>query len=117
MWEIEGTDELADWFGNLEPAEKRAIEVAVRMLAEGGPALGRPFVDNISGSRHANMKELRPLATNIRILFAFDPRRAAILLLGGDKTRQWQRWYRVNIPRADDLYDEYLATLKDEGLL
>ena len=62
----------------------------------------------------ANMKEVRPLSTNIRILFAFDPRRTAILLLGGDKTNQWERWYRDNIPIADDLYDEHLATLKAE---
>jgi hypothetical protein len=86
MWVIEGTGELADWFGALELTDKRAIEVAVRMFAASGPALGRPFVDSVSASRHANMKELRPLATNIRILFAFDPRRTAILLLGSDIT-------------------------------
>ena len=62
------------------------------------------------------MKELRPLSTRIRILFAFDPRRTAILLLGGDKSGQWARWYRLNIPRADALFDEHLETLKREGL-
>ena len=75
------------------------------MLAEGGPALGRPFVDSIGASRHANLQELRPLAMNIRILFAFDPRRSAILLLGGDKTRQWRSWYRVVFPDEGDAYD------------
>jgi hypothetical protein len=117
MWEIEGTDEFADWFGSLAADDQEAIDLAVTVLAQDGPALGRPLVDTIASSRHANMKELRPLATRIRILFAFDPRRIAILLLGGDKSGQWDRWYRINIPRADDLYDEYLATLLKEGLL
>lgn len=61
------------------------------------------------------MKELRPLSTSIRILFAFDPRRMALLLLGGDKQGAWERWYEVNIPRADDLFDEHLRTLREEG--
>lgn len=79
--------------------------------------LGRPLVDTIASSRHANMKELRPLATDIRILFAFDPRRMAILLLGGDKSGQWERWYKVNVPIADALYDEHIEALRKEGLL
>lgn len=52
----------------------------------------------------------------LRVLFVFDPRRHAILLLRGDKTGNWERWYEVNIPRADDLYDEHLRELRDEGL-
>jgi len=63
------------------------------------------------------MKELRPMTGNLRILFAFDPRRMAILLLGGDKTARWNDWYRAFIPVADRLYDEHLQTLQDEGLL
>ena len=63
------------------------------------------------------MKELRPPTGNIRILFAFDPRRTAILLIGGDKTNRWRAWYTRMIPVADDLYDEYLAELTEEGLL
>jgi len=63
------------------------------------------------------MKELRPPATNIRILFAFDPRRIAILLIGGDKTNRWQEWYDENIPIADALYDDYLEELRREGEL
>jgi hypothetical protein len=63
------------------------------------------------------MKELRPPEGNIRILFAFDPRRAAILLLGGDKTNQWSTWYDRMIPVADRRYDQHLDTLKREGLL
>ncbi len=74
-------------------------------------------MDTISGSRHANMKELRPRGGNLRVLFAFDPRRLAILLIGGDKSGEWNAWYQRMIPLADDLYDEHLATLKREGLL
>ena len=61
------------------------------------------------------MKELRPLGTNIRVLFAFDPRRMAILLIGGDKTDRWSEFYEEMIPIADDLYDEHLEELREEG--
>lgn len=63
------------------------------------------------------MKELRPPAGNIRILFAFDPRRVAILLIGGDKTHRWQDWYERMVPIADQLYDDHLETLRREGVL
>ncbi|MFN8232680.1 MAG: type II toxin-antitoxin system RelE/ParE family toxin [Actinomycetota bacterium] len=87
---------------------------AVEFLEERGPALGRPFVDTIKSSRHANMKELIPMASNIRVLFAFDPRRTAILLIGGDKSDRWDEWYREMVPMADDLYDEHLRALEEE---
>ena len=95
--------------------DQRRIEAAVEVLQERGPGLGRPWVDTLQGSRHPNMKELRPRGGHLRILFAFDPRRAAILLLGGDKTGQWSGWYEQAIPQADELYDEYLRELRDEG--
>ncbi|HEY7030378.1 MAG TPA: type II toxin-antitoxin system RelE/ParE family toxin [Thermomicrobiales bacterium] len=117
MWEIEGTDEFAAWYRGLTEAQSESVDMAVRALELGGPALGRPYVDSLTASRHANMKELRPRGGNLRILFAFDPRRSAILLLGGDKTGRWGRWYREAIPIADDLYDEHLETLKKEGLI
>lgn len=63
-----------------------------------GPGLGRPWVDSIKGSRVHNMKELRPKFGSIRILFVFDPRRMAILLVGGDETDRWDEWYRDNVP-------------------
>jgi hypothetical protein len=90
--------------------------MAVRALELGGPGLGRPFVDTLKGSRHPNMKELRPHG-NLRILFAFDPRQNAILLLGGDKTGQWEEFCHDAIPKADDLYDMHLDALKREGLI
>ena len=64
------------------------------------------------------MKELRvSKAGALRVLFAFDPRRHAILLLGGDKSGRWKQWYRSAVPAADDLYDTHLRELRDEGLL
>jgi len=84
-------------------------------LEEYCPALGGLLVGAGSRSHHSNMKELIPLAENIRILFAFDPRRSAILLIGGDKTGEWNRWYERMIPVADRLYDEHLDALRREG--
>jgi hypothetical protein len=84
---------------------------AVDLLAEAGPTLGRPIVDSIVGSVIANMKELRPGSagrSEIRVLFAFDPWRSAILLIAGDKAGDWQGWYRKAIPRAEALYEVYL---------
>lgn len=116
-WDVEGTDQFIEWFATLDTEERRAIFAAMEVLEAEGPGLGRPLVDTVNRSRHANTKELRPPAGNIRILFAFDPRRTAILLIGGDKTNRWQAWYARMIPVADDLYDEYLRELKKEGLL
>lgn len=116
-WEIEVTDEFTEWWESLSLPEQRTIISSVDVLERQGPALGRPLVDTIRFSRHPNMKELRPPRGNIRILFAFDPRRMAILLVGGDKTDRWEAWYREMIPRADDLYDEHLETLRREGLI
>jgi hypothetical protein len=116
-WKVDFTDQFGEWFEPLSGPERSAVVAAVDFLEENGPGLGRPFVDTIKGSRHANMKELRPMRRNLRILFAFDPRRRAILLIGGDKTNRWDRWYRESIPIADDLYDEHLETLRKQGLL
>ena len=91
------------------------IDAAVEILEERGPSLGRPLVDTITGSRHKNMKELRPPIGNMRILFAFDPRRTAILLIGGDKSGQWSRWYKKMVPVADRLYDEHLDKFNKGG--
>jgi hypothetical protein len=78
------------------------------VLAEYGPTLGRPLVDTLAGSKLANLKELRPRQTNIRVLFVSDPWRSAILLVAGDKTGQWHTWYERAIPQAEQLYEVYL---------
>lgn len=114
-WEVEYTDEFESWWEGLDADDQERITAAVELLMERGPATGRPTADTVSGSRHSNMKELRP--GTVRVLFAFDPRRTAILLIGGDKRGQWDEWYEVNIPIADDLYDAHLAELKREGLI
>lgn len=117
VWEVEYTDQFGEWFGGLTEFQQNVIFSTVEHLVRRGPGLGRPLVDSIHGSRHPNMKELRVPFENIRVLFAFDPRRMAILLIGGDKTARWNLWYREMIPVADNLYDEHLETLREEGLL
>jgi len=114
VWQVEFTDQFERWWDQLSMEEQAAIDVTVEVLQDRGPGLGRPFVDTVKGSRHANMKELRPRGGFIRILFAFDPRRMAILLVGGDKRDRWSSWYEQMIPVADRLFDEHLATFQRE---
>jgi len=112
-WSVKVTEEYAAWFTALIKDDlNSAVQVAqaVAALREEGPTLGRPLVDRVQGSRLHHLKELRPGSagrSEIRVLFAFDPARSALLLLGGDKAGNWQRWYRENIPIAERLYLEY----------
>ncbi len=115
MWQVEYTDQFEGWWLELGEREQEDVRVAVDKLEEYGPALGRPLVDTVKGSRYPKMKELRPLGGNIRVLFAFDPRRSAILLVGGDKTDRWEEFYEEAIPEADRLYEVYLDELREEG--
>ena len=118
MWDIEYTDEFFTWFDSLPEDAQDSVAVSVEELQQAGPNLGRPRADVIHGSRHPNMKELRTQHRGkpLRTLFAFDPRRTAILLIGGDKTGD-ERFYDRMVPLADRLYDEYLAELRKEGLI
>ena len=101
----------------LSDARREAVTDRVDLLAERGPDLGRPVVDRIHSSRHQSMKELRAVEGGaLRVLLSFDPRRQAILLLGGDKPGEWNDWYEWAVPLADDLYVEYLRELGEEGL-
>ena len=118
VWEVEFTDQFEQWWSGLDLGQQTALAVRINMLESRGPDLGRPAVDRIIGSRHHNMKELRASEGGaLRVLFAFDPRRQAILLLGGDKSGQWAEWYEWSILAADDLYDDYLDELREEGLI
>lgn len=114
---MEGTDEFASWFLDLDEDEQVDVGRVVELLVEHGPALPFPYSSGIAGSRHRQMRELRIQhgGRPYRVLYAFDPRRAAILLLGGDKTGN-DRWYEENVPIADDRYDDYLHELEKEGL-
>ena len=117
MWEVEYTDEFAECWMGLTQDQQEALDDRVMLLAQRGPDLGRPVTDTIAGSRHPNIKELRVSKGGVlRVLFAFDPRRHAILLFGGDKSGRWNEWYRSAVPQADDLYDAHLDQLRSEGL-
>lgn len=110
MWEIDRTEEVAEWIKSLDVDAREAILKNLLILKEFGPVLGRPYVDTIKQSRHKNMKELRIQNKKrvLRILFIFDPDRKAFLLIGGDK-RGDKRFYEKMIPIADELYDKYLS--------
>jgi hypothetical protein len=106
---------IYEWLRATDEKTYDQVMAALRLLATVGPGLGRPLVDTIVGSRHNNMKELRPGSagrSEVRILFAFDPQRQAIMVLAGDKQGRWEKWYRSNIPVADGRYDEHLERLK-----
>ena len=122
MWEVEYTDEFDDWYQSLTEQDQDAVIARVELLESAGPGLGRPVADNVHQSRHPNMKELRAERA-IRALFAFDPRRTAILLIGGHKSPDgpespnWNQWYDHYLPIADALYDTHLDELRQEGLI
>ncbi len=117
-WDVEYTDEFGDWWSTLSEAEQESLAASVQLLEERGPNLGFPHSSGINGSKHSHMRELRTQHEGhpYRTLYAFDPRRSAILLIGGDKTGD-DRWYDVNVPVADRLYDEHLEQLRKEGLI
>ncbi|MFC8518212.1 type II toxin-antitoxin system RelE/ParE family toxin [Streptomyces sp. NPDC057257] len=120
-WEINLHPSVESWLLKLaeeDPMSADLVEAAIDMLADSGPALGRPLVDRLTGCRTHNLKELRPGSsgsTEVRILFVFDPRREAILLVAGDKSGRWSDWYREAIPIAEARYDEYLAVADESG--
>lgn len=105
-WDVYIVDEVRAWIRSLDPLDRARVSQAIDVLAENGPALGRPLVDTIRQSSLANLKELRP--GTMRILFAFDPWRSTILLVAGDKAGQWNRWYHSAIPLAEQRYELYL---------
>ncbi len=115
-WKVEVTDEFEIWWNGLTEEEQDSVDQKVRLLQKRGPALPRPHADLVQSSWHPNMKELRVQHAGrpYRVLYAFDPRRCAILLVGGDKTGN-DRWYEEFVPVADRLYDEHLAPLEREG--
>jgi len=116
-WEVEYTDEFERWWNTLSEAEQVSVDTSVRLLEARGPSLGFPHSSAVGSSRHSHMRELRTQHRGkpYRTLYAFDPRRMAILLIGGDKTGD-ERWYETNVPLADRLYDEHIEQLRREGI-
>jgi hypothetical protein len=114
-WDVEYTDQFGDWWDTLDAAEQEDIAFVVRLLEERGPHLGYPYSSKVQLSKHAHMRELRAQhgGRPYRVLYAFDPRRTGILLIGGDKTGQ-DRWYEEYVPRADQFYDEHIAEIADD---
>lgn len=117
-WNVEYTDEFGEWWAELREQEQDDFTVTVELLEEMEPNLPFPHSSGINDSRHQHMRELRTQSSGrpIRIFYAFDPRRSAILLMGGDKTGQ-DRFYKKYIPIADKLYDDHITDLTQEGLL
>ena len=117
-WDIEYTDEFESWWESLSEAEQDDIVATVNLLGEKGPSLPFPFSSGISGSKHSHMRELRiqHAGDPYRVLYAFDPRRCAILLIGGNKVGN-NRWYDEFVPQADKIYDKHMEELEKEGLL
>jgi len=117
-WEVEYTDQFEEWWDTLDEGEQDEIDVCVGLLEEKGPHLTYPRCSEIKSSKHSHMRELiiQYQGDPYRVLYAFDPRRTAILLIGGNKGGD-DRWYDKYVPYADRLYDEHIESLTEEGLI
>jgi len=117
MWNVETTDTFDAWFDSLDDVDRVNVLAAMMVLRETGPLLSRPYADTVKGSIHGNMKELRVQSKGnpIRAFFAFDPRRAAVLLCAGEKTGKDKRFYKELIPVADREFSEHLKQLHKRG--
>lgn len=113
MWEVELTEEFEQWWETLGEHEQELVDQRVKLLEAQGPGLGRPAVDTLHSSKIPNLKELR--ASTLRMLFVFDPRRVAVLLLGGDKRGDWKGWYVEAIPEAEAIYQRHLDRIGEGG--
>ncbi len=115
VYQVEFTDEFRVWFEDeLSPSEQEDVTRVVEMLEQAGPMLPFPYSSGIAGSKFSHMRELRIQHEGrpYRVLYAFDPRRAALLLLGGDKTGN-DRWYDTMVPKADALYERHLREIRE----
>jgi hypothetical protein len=116
-WEVEYTDEFGAWWNGLTEEEQVELDAKVHQLEQHGPVLPRPHSDVIVASKHSTMKELRGRVVfphhraELRVLYAFDSRRNAILLIGGDKTGN-PKWYEEYVPIADQLFDDHLKQIE-----
>ena len=122
MWTVE-IEYIIEWLDGLDAETIAKIFAALKRLEQEGPNLGRPLADTLSGSRVKNLKELRPASprgSEIRIIFAFDPLRNAVMLLGGYKAKgksgktKWSEWYKRAIPKAETIFFDHLEKLKEQ---
>ncbi len=113
---VNTSGEFDSWFIPLEEALQDDILFVVRLLEEHGPQLRRPYADTLEGTSLSNLKELRVQHRGdpYRILFAFDPKREALLLIGGNKAGD-KRWYKRMIPLAETIFERHLASLEKEN--
>ncbi len=111
-YEVEFTDEFEAWWNSLTTDEQESVAFSARLLEEQGIHLKRPHADAIHGSKYPNMRELRCQHEGrpYRVLYAFDPRRTAMLLIGGDKTGN-PDWYEEFVPKADKIYAQHLEEI------
>ena len=116
-YEVESADDFGEWWDTLTAEEQESITFSVRLLEEEGVKLKRPQADTVKGSKYPNMRELRCQHEGrpYRVLYAFDPRRVAMLLIGGDKTGN-SRWYKVFVPKADAIYAAHLREIRKKPL-
>jgi hypothetical protein len=124
MWAIDYSH-IEPWLDAQDDETVALVFAALELLEEKGPVLGRPLVDTIHGSRIKNLKELRPASTGrseVRILFAFDPVRQAIMLVAGNKAeaknakRKWSGWYKLAIPQAEKLFETHIMNLEAQDV-
>jgi hypothetical protein len=116
-WDVEYTDEFETWWINeLDNAGRESVAAYIELLEQRGPALEYPYSSGIRRSRYSHLRELRiqHKTRPYRVLYAFDPRRTAILLIGGTKKGD-DRWYEVNVPLAEKLYATHMEQLMEEG--
>ena len=107
-WKVVLLPEVTLWLDVIDEGDYERIIDSLKVLREIGPSLGRPRVDRIKNSQLHNLKELRPIGSNLRLLFIFDPKREAIVLCAGDKSGKWNSWYDENIVIAEERYRRYL---------
>ena len=112
MWSVEYTDEFGTWWDQLDEDEQESVASVVGVLEEEGTSLGHPYSSGVRASRHSHMRELRiqHAGDPYRVLYAFDPRRTAILLIGGCKAGD-ERFYVKLVPIADQLYSDHLGEI------
>lgn len=120
-WRIIVVEPVLSWLHELRRTDRATLDqvsAAITAVESEGPSLGRPLVDTIKGSALANLKELRPgsaAASEVRLLFVFDPHRNAVFLVGGDKAGNWSGWYKTAVPAAEEAYAEHLKRIEEQG--